>query len=71
MRRWLYIFLHLNFKENYFLSSCLLLGKHLLILEILQEVASEFPTPGGTSKKIGNFNSAFEKADSQSSVRDF
>jgi hypothetical protein len=37
----------------------------------LEEAASEFPTPGGTSKKIGNLNSAFEKADSQSSACDF
>jgi hypothetical protein len=31
----------------------------------------KFSNTGGTLKRIGNFNSAFEKADSQSSACDF
>jgi hypothetical protein len=38
-------------------------------MEILQEAASEFPTL--VAPRIGNPNSAFEKADSQSSFCDF
>ncbi len=57
-----WIFLLLNCLKKYFLSSCLLLWKHLLILDILLETAEESPpTPP--------FNSAFEKADNQSSAR--
>jgi hypothetical protein len=41
------------------------------ILEILQEAASEFPTLAASQRRIGNLNSAFEKADSQSSACDF
>jgi hypothetical protein len=37
-----YIFCILIVKAKYFLISCLLLWKHLLIIEILQEAASEF-----------------------------
>jgi hypothetical protein len=44
----------------------------VLILEILQEAASEFAILFEVlSKRIGNLNSAFEKADSQSSACDF
>jgi hypothetical protein len=42
-----------------------------LILEILQEAASEFPTLVGTSKRIASLNLAFEKANSQKSACDF
>jgi hypothetical protein len=46
--------------------------KTLLILEILHEAASECPTLATPlSKRIGNLNSAFEKAGSQSPACDF
>jgi hypothetical protein len=35
-----------------------------------REAASEYSNSGVTSKRIGNLNSAFEKADSQSSAWD-
>ncbi len=67
-----------------FLSSCLLRWKQLLILEILPEAASEFPVASvmffflvfinntsNAAKRMGNLNSALEKADSQSSACDF
>jgi hypothetical protein len=40
-------------------------------LEILKEAASEFPTLATPQRRNGNLNSAFEKADSQSSACDF
>jgi hypothetical protein len=58
----------------YFYSFYLLLWKFLLILNILQKAASEFP-PHPTPqqdwrqlKGIGSLNSAFEVADNQSSA---
>ncbi len=56
----------------YFLSFYLLLWKHLLIMDILPEAASElFPTPQWDwrqLKGIVSLNSALENADSQSST---
>ncbi len=52
MRQRFLIFLHLNCEDNNFLSSCLLRLKNLLILEILQEALSEFPTLAAPQREL-------------------
>ncbi len=59
-----------------YLSLCLLLWKHIQILDIFPEAASESHPPppppsyktGGNAKGIVSLNSAFENAISQSST---
>jgi hypothetical protein len=48
------MFWHLQYLEKYFLTSCLLLWKHLLIMDILLEVTSESPPneTGGISQGL-------------------
>jgi hypothetical protein len=73
---WFKFFASKLVNRNTFLSSCLLLWKQLLILEVLPEAASEFQVTcvivilssldintGSALKRMVNINSAFEKAD--------
>ncbi len=65
-------FLHFQCLEKYFFSSCLLPRKHLLIMDILPEAASQSPPSPQRDwrqlRGIVSLNSAFENADSQSST---
>jgi hypothetical protein len=55
----LFCFFILLVKKN--TSSCLHLGKHLLILEILQEAASEFPTLVPPQRELETSNQPLKK----------